>query len=53
MTSYQKIKMKATLYKMSANDNNAPEYRVVPKEPMKQALEAVKRILTVVEEDLT
>lgn len=59
MSSYSKIKAKATLYKMPCNDNNAPVYRVIPvdfkyhtENPMKSALEAVKRMLTVVKGDL-
>ena len=49
MTSYQKIKMKATLYKLAANQNDAPVYRVIDKgdHALKTALKAVKDMLVV------
>lgn len=52
MTSYQKIKMKATLYRLPANQNDAPVYRVIPRsEAMKAAFRAVKNMLTVIKGD--
>lgn len=57
MSSYSKIKAKATLYKMPCNDNDAPEYRIIGYVPrsnekvMKHALEAVKRMPIVVKGD--
>lgn len=56
-SSYQKITSKAVLYKLPANQNEAPEYRIIGYVPrsnekvMKHALEAVKRMPIVVKGD--
>lgn len=47
MSSYSKIKAKATLYKMPCNDNKSPVYRVIPSMPMKKAWGTVKRMLAI------